>query len=70
MYKQSLLKMNEDGMRLERDLTEKENLIKTYEKYINEDKYMRSSDEHANMSVESAVIKRRYMELKEESEIH
>lgn len=70
MYKQSLLKMNEDGMRLERDLNEKESLIKTYEKYLNEDKYMRlSGDEHNNnMSVESNVIKRRYMELKEESE--
>jgi myosin heavy subunit len=63
VYKQSLLKMNEEGMKLEREIQDKENLVRTYEKFNDENRYMHSSSDD-----EKDLLRRRYNELKDESE--
>lgn len=63
VYKQSLLKMNEEGMKLEREVQDKENLIRTYEKFNDENRYM-----HGSADDEKDLLRRRYNELKDESE--
>lgn len=67
--KESLLKMNEEGRKLEQNLLQRESLTNSPEKYLNSS-VNRDNDEilESPLNSESNVMRKRYMELKEESE--